>query len=409
MSNRYPVLYDEFVSKKNYDVRISNNGRWIDQKCTPDILALVADSLVNYAEDKGTDEVTSIDLWHYDYSRTLLINIFKKVDPNSAAAENEYDKVFQQPLKMLANAGILCESRLGRRITFKIVRKDILETLIYEMNSLEFITSYVEKVLRDSGIWDVFDNFFKKQDNDAYYLMKREFERFTFKNTPIKNLNECRRIFTKVLNPLAFKENKLGTEKGRLSTNVIQRGDLMYNRYNFRDLKKPKDITRKEYATYNSTNFSSNFKYMSDKEKKFVKSYNEEHNCGKSELACDEECASLQIHHMFMASEYPEFSYYRENLIALTPTQHLSYAHPNNDTNRIDPKYRCKLLLCKLNTIMIDNNNDINEYDIEKFKEILAVGFSDDSFKELDGKDYDSIKEKIKEICKTKYNYEQYA
>ena len=145
---------------------------------------------------------------------------------------------------------------------------------------------------------------------------------------------------------------------------------------------------------------------MSEKEKKFVRTYNEKYNGGKSEIQCLESYGSLQIHHIFMASEHPELSYYRENLIALTPTQHLSFAHPNNDTNTVDPKYRCRCLLNKLNTIMIDNQNGIFEYDIEKFKEILAIGFSDESFMNINGNNFDQIKSKIYEICNNKYMYE---
>ncbi|MBO4356647.1 MAG: hypothetical protein J5813_00535, partial [Candidatus Methanomethylophilaceae archaeon] len=69
----------------------------------------------------------------------------------------------------------------------------------------------------------------------------------------------------------------------------------------------------------------------------------------------------------------------------------------------VDPKYRCKCLVNKLKTIRIDGEMNINEYDIDRFKEVLAVGFSDESFKEIVGADYDAIEEKIREICITKY------
>ena len=161
----------------------------------------------------------------------------------------------------------------------------------------------------------------------------------------------------------------------------------------------------KQYAALHpdDTFSCSVFTHMSEKAKKFVKHYNEEHNRGLSEIATTENTPSLQIHHMFMSSEFPEISFYIENLIALTPNQHNSFAHPNNNTNVVDPKYRCKCLVNKLKTIRIDGEMNINEYDIDRFKEVLAVGFSDESFKEIVGADYDAIEEKIREICITKY------
>ena len=38
---------------------------------------------------------------------------------------------------------------------------------------------------------------------------------------------------------------------------------------------------------------------------------------------------AAHMHHIFPESIFPEICYYLENIIALTPTQHLNYAHPN--------------------------------------------------------------------------------
>lgn len=37
----------QFLDEKNYDIRISHNGRWIDQKCTPDVLWSICDFILN--------------------------------------------------------------------------------------------------------------------------------------------------------------------------------------------------------------------------------------------------------------------------------------------------------------------------------------------------------------------------
>ena len=39
----------DFISNYEYDIRESHNGRWIDQKCTPDVLSFIADCIYFYA------------------------------------------------------------------------------------------------------------------------------------------------------------------------------------------------------------------------------------------------------------------------------------------------------------------------------------------------------------------------
>ena len=39
-----------FCNSHNYDLRVSHNGRWIDQKCTPDVVWSIADFVLNYVD-----------------------------------------------------------------------------------------------------------------------------------------------------------------------------------------------------------------------------------------------------------------------------------------------------------------------------------------------------------------------
>ena len=41
-----------FLSKYDYDVRKSGNARWIDQKCTPDVVNVIAECIINYSYKK---------------------------------------------------------------------------------------------------------------------------------------------------------------------------------------------------------------------------------------------------------------------------------------------------------------------------------------------------------------------
>ena len=40
----------DFLNKYNYDIRQSKNARWIDQKCTPDVISIIADCILEYTE-----------------------------------------------------------------------------------------------------------------------------------------------------------------------------------------------------------------------------------------------------------------------------------------------------------------------------------------------------------------------
>lgn len=48
------LTIQNFLDKHDYDIRKTHNGRWIDQKCTMDVVCLVSDCIVEYitAKDK---------------------------------------------------------------------------------------------------------------------------------------------------------------------------------------------------------------------------------------------------------------------------------------------------------------------------------------------------------------------
>ena len=72
-----------------------------------------------YYQENGDVEFTSRDIWYSEYSVANIQNIFKKVDVESDSAENEYDKFFQQPMKLLAYAGILSETKKEEKTFIK--------------------------------------------------------------------------------------------------------------------------------------------------------------------------------------------------------------------------------------------------------------------------------------------------
>ena len=401
----------DFIGNYEYDIRISHNGRWIDQKCTPDVLSFIADCIYFYATENPDKEFCTQDIWFSDYAVQNTESVFKKPSPKQNAAKNEYDKFFQQPMKLLANSQVLLERKQGSKNIFKVNNLDILEYIaISEKNALKFLYRYIEKVLQDSGIYYDFENFFQSQKNIIgnkdklqfeYNKLKQKFYDFTHAYTKIKKDLECGRIFTKVINPLAYFHNAFGTEGGHVSSDVITFDVLMYNRNNFRDIyaNKPKGITRKVYASEHPVEVNEKYyDYQSSKAKRFLRMFNEQYRSGITEHLEEAHLkdAAIHIHHIFPKALYPEISAYLENLIALTPTQHFNYAHPNGRTQEINIEYQKLLLLSKADRIKENLEDSLTEkveriYEFPKFLHVLSVGFDDDEVESISNMDFVAV------------------
>lgn len=394
-------IIQEFLNKYNYDIRISHNARWIDQKCTMDVLSLVADCIMEFLKEDTSKEFTSFDIWHSDYAVANVQSIFKKPDPNKKA-RNEYDKWFGQPLKLLGYSRILIERKVGNKNYYKLNNEELLRYISQrDSNSLNFLKYYIEKVITDSGIKQYFDNFFDKQDKESFSKLKDAFTRTTIKYTNINGKIECGRIFTKVLNPLAFCYNKKGTERGNISKGKITLDMLLYNRPNWRDNKdKPKDITRKEYESRYAPKLDLMTDYKIAKAKKILREFNNKYRSGCSEAKEKGvyPAEGTQIHHIFPCADFPTIADYLENLIVLTPTQHLYYAHPKGNTQYVDEEYQCFLLISKVgmikdNLMLKDNSKKIYNFEFMIF--VLNTGLKTEDFIKIKKYDFETVVEMI--------------
>ena len=397
-------MYESFLNQFDYNIRKSGDARWIDQKCTYDVLSIIADCICEYVDNTGYSEFTVSDIWHSDYARENVIEIFSKPDPELKAG-NEYDKYFGQPIKLLAYSKVLSVRMEKKRYYYSINNRVIIDKIaLRPINALNFLYEYISKVLIDSDLINVFSNFFSKQNNDSYKELRDTFIHFTITYTKINGVTECGRIFTKVLNPLAFKLKKLGTEKGRISKNIITLNDLQYNRLNWRDelSGKDKSITRLEYEPTTVQLKARAFKnYTVNKAKKAIRKYNNILAEGMSEVyQASENVKATQVHHIFAQSEYPEIADFVENLIMLTPNQHFSMAHPNNNTQYIDRDFQYICLLSKSRNIYLDltSENEDKFYDFDNYKYVLNIGFETDEFSSINFLDFTSLVEKIDNI-----------
>lgn len=392
----------DFCNNHNYDLRISGNGRWIDQKCTPDVIWSIADFVLDYV-DNVKESFTVNDIWQSDYAKETIAETYSKPGTTEKSAENEYDKVFSQPLSMFCYAGIIRDISTNSRHLYVIENRDVLEYIARnDVYSLRFLHCYIEKVLKDSDLYSVFQSFFDNQDKTHFNTMKQAFIDFYHEYTPIKKDYEPKRIFTKVLNPLAFKNSKKGTERGHLSSDVIKKADMMYNRDNFRDVyrDKPKGISRQEWlATHPDIDRRDGyFEQMMSRSKKTLREFIIDNRNGLSELTQfveehNDDLAATQMHHIFPKNEFPEIMHFIENLIALTPNQHYGFAHPNNNTQIVDSAAQKVLLVAKTYSIK-KNLTDPTEgpiYEFANLLTVLSIGWDNDDVLEIADNDYADV------------------
>lgn len=391
---------NDFLKEQDYDVRKTRNARWIDQKCTPDVLTIISDCILEFLKDKEESIVfTSMDIWHNEYTVQNVSDIFKKPSPKDKSASNEYDKFFQQPMELLSYSGVLIKHKKGNRNFYSLGDKDLLEEISFsERNALKFLVKYITKVLQDSGIYYLFEDFFSLQNKESYEILKNGITNFTINHTNINKHTEVWRIFIKILNPLAYNKNALGTERGRISRDLITYDVLMYNRDNFRDIyqRKPKGVTRGDHVVPASSR-AKYIQYLTDKAMKNVKLINRYYNFGLSEVDGDDELAT-ETHHIFSRAEFPQIAYFLENLINLTPNQHRNHAHPNGNYSVIDREYQKICLIAKLGTVRKSIENNWGDYDFNNFLHVVNIGYDTDTFSKIKLCDYDEVIHRINMI-----------
>lgn len=392
----------EFLNSRNYDIRITHSARWIDQKCTPDVTWSIADFVLNYI-DNVKETFTVKDIWKSEYAKLTIAETYSKPGTDVKTAESEYDKVFSQPLAMFCYAGILEDTSKTKRHLYKVKRRDVLEYISKnDVFALRFLYNYIEKVLRDSDFYQKVDDYFLHQDKTHFKALKEGFITFYHEFTPVKKDFEPKRIFAKVINPLAFRYGKKGTEDGRMSTNRITKADMMYNRDNFRDIyrDKPKDISRQDWLLLHPEIDVRNgyFEQMMASSKRILRQYITEQRNGLSELTqfiaeYDDNNPATQLHHVFPKGEFPEIMHYIENLIALTPNQHYGFAHPNNNTQMIDIVAQKILLIAKTYSIKENIMNNDNEpiFVFENFLHVLSIGWDDTSVLDISENNYNDV------------------
>ena len=138
-------IIDDHFNGLDLDIRKKNIGTFMDQKVTPDVVSGVAECILEYLSE-NEEPFTINDIRHFEYSNQLVKEVFNK--PDVQKAENEYDKFFSQPIKMLAYAGILEEDLTKRPYKYSVSNNAVLEFMwkcVKEME-LRFYKNILEKL-----------------------------------------------------------------------------------------------------------------------------------------------------------------------------------------------------------------------------------------------------------------------
>lgn len=389
-------VFVDFFANQNLDIRRKgNNPRFLDQKCTPDVVSFIADCICQI----GRTEFNRNDIWQSDYFIKNSSFIFGKPSPKNQTANHEYDKLILQPLDLLAYAGVLSKKKIGLKNYFSVLNTKILELISRnEKDTFWFLVYYLDKFVKDSGFGTSLDRFLHKQDKDSFAELKNKFTQFMLAYSKIgtrKSKNggetEIRRIFPKFLNIFAVRQQAKGTAKGRISNGIFLMSDLMYNRVNFRDVSKLKNVTRTEQEQIKHSKPIKYREFQTQKAMRWMKRYHpysEVHD----KLYGPTDC----IHHIFPRSEFPEISYYIENLIALTSGQHTTLAHPHGNTKEIDRMYQKICLKSKEHTIQTELAKTETQYSLPDFIFVLTKGFKQKISIPVDA-DFDTIDKSIED------------
>lgn len=362
----------QYLNQFDLDIRKSHDARFVDQKCTPDIVCFMADCVLNMIATKPVFVIN--DVWDTQYFIQNTRVIFNKPWANSKEAYNEYNKVLSQPLKLLAYAHILNVEMVDGTLTFSVENEDILDYISRkDRNAYNFLFCYFSKVLTDSGFIKYIEEYrrnWQKNLKEARETVYSRYIRLISGNTPSHSRLDITRMFHKVFNIFAAEYNMPGS-RGKYARNY---SDLMYNRVNWRDINKDKSITRQQAGctAQNEKQEVINMYYVQKAITllKKIQTGSEVHDAWSNGEA-------THAHHIFPKAQFPEIAHYIENLILLTATQHNTKAHPNNRTQEINRDYQLVCLLAKADTIE-KSLKHVGEryYRKESFIYVINVGLS---------------------------------
>lgn len=388
------VDIDSFLNRyDDFDIRQNHNARYVDQKCTPDIVSFIADCILSTS--CATKHFSVNDLWEEYFFIENCRVLFGKPSPSDPSARNEYNKVLCQPLKLLAYAHVLQVTYVGKQLDFCVNDETMLEYIATkERNAYNFMLKFFMRVAEASGITRFFDEYkatCKTNPRAAKTIIYKKYHRFISANTPSHSKTDVDRIFHKVFNLYAYSNMLPGSQ-----CKLLDWYDLMYNRVNWRDKdKKKKSLTREQAEKTEIEEMNQNF-YIDYQVNKAIRKVRQRQ--GEVSEVNDELSSGIatEVHHIFPKSQFPELASYFENLIMLTSSQHRQKAHPRSNFQLIDKEYQLICLMAKSRTVenYIEENGE-SFYSKKSFVYVVNTGTDTDELN--DTATFDKIRRFIHE------------
>lgn len=381
---------NNFLKDFDFDVQKSKDARFVDQKCTPDIVCFMADCVLNMIATKPIFVIN--DIWETQYFIQNSRVVFNKPWANDTNARNEYNKVLSQPLKLLAYSQILKVEKVRGSLTFSVNNEELLDYISRkDRNAYNFLYCYFTKVLADSGFLKILETYKLesiKDLNNARGNLYYKYFQFISGNTPTHSKLDIHRMFHKILNIYAVEHNIAGS-KGKFKMTF---SETMYNKKNWRDVNKEKSITRQEtLSTQDIEKQEIINSYYVQKAIALIRKTHKESEV-KDQWGIGQ---ATQVHHIFSRAEFPELAHYLENLILLTATQHNTKAHPSNRTHQINKDYQITCLLAKSDSIEKSITKREFVYRKESFIYVINTGLSKELNFDLS---FEQIKTKLAKI-----------
>jgi len=368
--------FEQYFRDKNLH-KTPRIGVHYEQKTTPDLLWCVAHVILDVTKDDRTTIFSDKDVRQSPVFNSLMQDYFSK--PPQEDAENEYNKVSSYQLGVLAFAGVL--EQVGERPKkYKIKDLPVLEYIaINDLNASRFLSEYTEKFLRDNGLFDAFEIYRQNPNQSNHLIAKEAYWDWARVNTAVKG-NDRRhtyRVFNKIFNVFCYKHRLPGEDASNITTGPCPYSFLIYNRANFRDENMPSGMTRQQYRDEVLSEIEQGgvVETLLQKAKDTIKEKYGNDSEIKEEQYGYLPNGGVHVHHILPRHSFPQFSLSRENLIALTPGQHLSSAHIEANTRTINPQFQIVCLRRKLQHLRESLTEGESFYDLSEFVRILNTCF----------------------------------
>jgi hypothetical protein len=369
--------FKEYFRTKSL-LKTPNTGVHYEQKITPDLIWCVSHVVLNLIGNDQSRVFTDKDIRESLVFNSLMRDYFSKAPQENA--ENEYNKVSSYQLGVLAFAGIL-DQVAERPKKYQVNNIEALKFIaVNDFNASSFLCEYTEKFISNNGLSEVFEDYRQNPNQDNYLKAKEAYWNWAKTHTAVKgdDRRHTYRVFNKLFNVFCYKNRLPGEDASNITSGPCPYSFLIYNRTNFRDKDMPSGMTRQQYQEEVLSEIEQGgvVETLLQKVKDLVKAKHGNDSEIKDLIFNYATNSGVHVHHILPRHSYPQYSLSKENLISLTPGQHLSLAHIEANTRTINPEFQRICLKKKFEHIKTSIEANDGFYDLKEFIKVLNTCFN---------------------------------